>query len=59
MTIDEDIHLEPYDKQWADRFCDEHQTLIREIGAYTSAIEHFGSTSVPGMTAKPIIDILV
>ncbi|WP_339271013.1 GrpB family protein [Paenibacillus sp. FSL W8-0187] len=59
MTIDEDIHLESYDKQWADRFCDEHQTLIREIGAYTSAIEHFGSTSVPGMTAKPIIDILV
>lgn len=59
MTIDEDIHLEPYDKQWADRFCDEHQTLIREIGPYTSAIEHFGSTSVPGMTAKPIIDILV
>ncbi|MEC0259994.1 GrpB family protein [Paenibacillus lautus] len=59
MTIDEAIHLESYDKQWADRFSDEHQTLIREIGPYTAAIEHFGSTSVPGMTAKPIIDILV
>ena len=59
MTIDEAIHLESYDKQWADRFSDELQTLTREIGPFTVAIEHFGSTSVPGMTAKPIIDILV
>ncbi|MGG4343388.1 GrpB family protein [Paenibacillus lautus] len=59
MTIDEDIHLESYDKQWADRYSDELQTLTREVGPYTAAIEHFGSTSVPGMTAKPIIDILV
>lgn len=59
MTIDEAIHLEPYDKQWADRFNDEHRLLIGEIGPYMAAIEHFGSTSVPGMTAKPIVDILV
>lgn len=59
MTIDEAIHLESYDQQWADRFRDEHQTLVREIGPFTAAIEHFGSTSVPGMTAKPIIDMLV
>lgn len=59
MTIDEAIHLESYDQQWADRFSDEHQTLTKEIGPYTAAIEHFGSTSVPGITAKPIIDILV
>lgn len=59
MTLDEAIHLESYNKQWADRFRDEHQTLVREIGPFTAAIEHFGSTSVPGMTAKPIIDMLV
>lgn len=60
MKIDEDIHLEPHDEQWAGMFSDERQALIRQIGPHTvAAIEHFGSTSVPGMTAKPTIDILV
>ncbi|SEL74699.1 hypothetical protein SAMN04488688_105364 [Paenibacillus sp. cl141a] len=35
MIIDEAIHLEPYDKQWADQYNDEHRLLIGEIGPYT------------------------
>ena len=53
MTIDEAIHLESHDQQWADRFSDELQTLTREIGPIRSPSNI--STSVPGMTAKPIV----
>ncbi|GAB6929065.1 hypothetical protein JCM10914A_30480 [Paenibacillus sp. JCM 10914] len=57
--IDETTHLESYNAHWREWFQDERQRLIQRIGEHTDKIEHFGSTSVPGMTAKPIIDLLV
>ncbi|EHB62256.1 GrpB family protein [Paenibacillus lactis] len=59
MQIDEPVHLEPYDESWRELYLSERERLLRSVGELTKAIEHFGSTSVPGMTAKPIIDILV
>lgn len=47
----------PYDKVWALNFTkikDELQIALRDLSL---AIEHVGSTSVPGLSAKPIIDI--
>ncbi len=47
------------DPSWLPRFA-EHENRVRiALGATARKIEHIGSTSVPGLAAKPIIDILV
>jgi GrpB-like predicted nucleotidyltransferase (UPF0157 family) len=57
--IDEPIHLEPHSAAWASWFAADAKELKAGLGPHLQALEHFGSTAVPGMTAKPIIDILV
>lgn len=60
MTRDEPIRIVPYDPSWPARFEDERATLQDAIGEWVvSGIHHVGSTAVPGLDAKPIIDILV
>ncbi|MCQ6563827.1 GrpB family protein [Paenibacillus mendelii] len=59
MEIDESITVVPYHEQWTALFEQEKTILSREFGEAAIEIQHFGSTSVPGMLAKPIIDILV
>lgn len=58
--IDEPIQIVPYDPTWPKQYEQEVKLLA---GVFTSdrlrALEHFGSTSVPGMRAKPVLDILV
>ena len=57
---DEPIRLVPYDPTWPDRFAEERDALDDAIGPWaTGGIHHVGSTAVPGLGAKPIIDILV
>ena len=48
-----------YSDQWAALFEQEKQRLQTALGGHALAIEHVGSTSVPGLAAKPIIDIAV
>ena len=48
-----------YDPQWPDLFQQETLLLRSLFGANVVAIYHVGSTAIPGMHAKPIIDILV
>lgn len=58
--LDEQIRLAPYDPSWPDRFAEEQAALDEAIGGWaTGGIHHVGSTAVPGLGAKPIIDILV
>lgn len=52
------MHLENYDVRWPSQFEDEADRVRPAIGANLLAIEHVGSTAVPGLAAKPIIDIL-
>jgi GrpB-like predicted nucleotidyltransferase (UPF0157 family) len=53
------IVIADHDPEWAPRF-NEHETRIRAaLGEAAVAVEHIGSTSVPGLAAKPIIDILL
>jgi GrpB-like predicted nucleotidyltransferase (UPF0157 family) len=55
----EPIRLAPYDSAWPSRFEDERRALDAAIGNWiVGGIHHVGSTAVPGMDAKPIIDIL-
>ena len=48
----------PYDPEWP-RLFERERELLERVFPTASAIEHIGSTSVPGLIAKPIIDILV
>src|SRR5262252_3418594 len=53
------IIIMEYDPQWPARY-KEHASRIRQaVGASALQIEHIGSTSVPGLGAKPVIDILL
>jgi len=47
----------PYDEQWEQDFHDIEKELLSALGALALRIEHVGSTSVKGLSAKPIIDI--
>lgn len=53
------IVLSDYDPHWPAFFETERQKIARALGNRALCIEHVGSTSVPGLSAKPIIDILV
>ncbi len=58
--LDQPIRLVPYDPSWPDRFAEEQSALDAVVGDWaTGGIHHIGSTAVPGLDAKPIIDILV
>jgi GrpB-like predicted nucleotidyltransferase (UPF0157 family) len=59
-AIREEISLVPYDPEWPNLFQSEREFLNRTLPkSLIGRIEHFGSTAVPGLLAKPIIDILV
>lgn len=49
--------VEPYNPEWATWFLQLHALLGRTLAGHFYAIKHVGSTSVPGMVAKPVIDI--
>lgn len=51
------IVIEDYDPAWAHRFAAASFLLNEVLGGLILHIEHVGSTSVPGLAAKPIIDI--
>ena len=56
----EEVAIVPYNLAWRRRFLAEQQHLLRSLPkGIVRRIEHFGSTAVPGLAAKPIIDILV
>ncbi|MBD8161516.1 GrpB family protein [Erwinia persicina] len=49
----------PYDDKWPEMFEAESLLIKALLGAVAVSVHHIGSTSVPGLSAKPIIDILV
>jgi GrpB-like predicted nucleotidyltransferase (UPF0157 family) len=53
------ITIAEYTEAWAERFRIEKQALAESLGGEALAIEHIGSTSVQGLAAKPVIDIMV
>ncbi|MGH9225212.1 MAG: GrpB family protein [Acidimicrobiales bacterium] len=53
------IVISPYDERWPGAFELERERLERVLrGGLALGIEHIGSTAIPGMAAKPIIDML-
>ena len=54
-----DFELVPYHTDWIDHFNHEADLLRSILGNRAIRIEHIGSTSIPGMDAKAIIDIMI
>lgn len=53
------VEIVDYDPQWPVLYEEEKGRILDIIGRRIVAIEHVGSTAVPGLAAKPIIDIIV
>ena len=53
------VQVIPYCETWKEEFEKEKAILEKLLGAYSVQIEHVGSTALPGLSAKPIIDIAV
>jgi GrpB-like predicted nucleotidyltransferase (UPF0157 family) len=51
------LEITPYDVRWAEEFENERARLQAALATLAVRIDHHGSTSVPGLAAKPVIDI--
>ncbi|WP_254698600.1 GrpB family protein [Parageobacillus sp. VR-IP] len=59
MIIARKVEVVPFCKQWATMFAEEAEKLKRVFGKECLRIYHIGSTAIPGMSAKPIVDIMM
>jgi len=53
------VALADYDSRWPQLFEEHRRRIASALGPNVTRIEHVGSTSVPGLAAKPIVDIIV
>ena len=59
MVSADPVVVVPYDEAWPSLYEEERARIERVIGPWVEEIEHVGSTAVPGLAAKPVIDIMV
>ena len=53
------VDIVPYDASWPGRFKQEEKGLRRALAAWlVGPLEHIGSTAIPGLVAKPVIDMM-
>lgn len=57
--LDGPVVLADYDPRWPDLFAREEERIRAALGDRALHVEHVGSTSVPGLPAKPIVDIVL
>ncbi len=53
----DEVEIADYDSRWPELFAAEAEELRPAFGTALVAMEHIGSTSVPGLAAKPVVDI--
>ncbi|MDF9624390.1 GrpB family protein [Bacillus cereus] len=53
------VFLVPWTEEWEFEFMKEKQFIEKQIGEHILAIHHIGSTAIPHLSAKPIIDIAI
>ena len=53
------VVLVEHDPRWSDRFAARAAELARALGSRARFVEHVGSTAVPGLAAKPVVDVVV
>ena len=59
VPIDGPVTLAEADPEWTDWYLREEARIRRALGGRALQVEHVGSTSVPGLAAKPVIDIIL
>ncbi len=59
MHTSSPVVVVPYDPVWPHQYEEEKTRILAVIAPYVVCIEHMGSTAVPGLAAKPVIDILI
>jgi GrpB-like predicted nucleotidyltransferase (UPF0157 family) len=57
-AINEEVRIQAYDSAWPLQFMTERDRLCSALPADLELVEHIGSTAVPGLAAKPVIDIM-
>jgi GrpB-like predicted nucleotidyltransferase (UPF0157 family) len=58
QAIHEEVRMAPHDSQWSAQFDAERTRLLDLFPSHCLTIEHIGSTAVPGLASKPIIDLM-
>ncbi|GAA3550378.1 GrpB family protein [Microlunatus spumicola] len=53
------LTLHPYDDRWPGVYRDHRRRIADALGTHALVIEHIGSTAVPGLAAKPVVDLVV
>jgi GrpB-like predicted nucleotidyltransferase (UPF0157 family) len=59
MKAGDPVWITPYDATWPEQFQQLAQLLRNALGPVALRIDHIGSTSVPGLAAKPVIDMQI
>ena len=57
--IHEPVELQEYQTNWPEKFACEQARILTALQGLALDVEHIGSTAIPGMIAKPILDILI
>jgi GrpB-like predicted nucleotidyltransferase (UPF0157 family) len=55
----EPVHLVAYDPSWPALFVQERNCIFEAVGQWIEKVEHIGGTAIPGLDAKPVIDLMV
>jgi len=58
MRQQQEVIIVAYDCVWAERFCEEASRIASVFGRELLSVHHIGSTSIPGMSAKPVVDLM-
>lgn len=53
------VYLVPHDPMWAHAFAEEREEIVRVLPHREIEVLHIGSTAIPGLAAKPILDVMV
>jgi len=53
------VEVVPHNPQWRDAFAAEAKQIGAALGENVVAIHHIGSTAIPGIYAKPVVDLLI
>jgi GrpB-like predicted nucleotidyltransferase (UPF0157 family) len=59
LVTEDPVDLVPYDLHWPALFQVEAKLLIAGLGSSSFTIEHVGSTAIPGLGAKPVVDLML
>lgn len=59
FDVDEPVRVVEYDPAWPEQFERERREIEHALGDAATRIEHVGSTAVPGLAGKPIVDLLI